>query len=63
MKDMFGFEACYESVVFSVEELHEDPIRELGRAIVRAEQDVFFNKTMIDAWKAYIKNNNISWER
>lgn len=57
----YSFEACLESVTFSVETLHEDPFRELGRSIVRAEQDIFFNRTMIDAWKHYIKSHEIRW--
>lgn len=57
----FSLKACMESVQFSVEVLHENPFEELGRAIVRAEQDVFYNKTMIEAWKKYIKDNNLKW--
>lgn len=50
-----------ESVEFDVEFLHKDPFEELGRAIVRAEQDIFFNKTMIEAWKQYIREHNLNW--
>ena len=57
----FSLKACMESVQFSVEVLHENPFEELGRAIIRAEQDVFFNKTMIEAWKKYIEDNNLKW--
>lgn len=57
----FSLKACMESVQFSVEVFHENPFEELGRAIVRAEQDVFYNKTMIEAWKKYIKDNNLKW--
>lgn len=57
----FSLKACYESVVFEVEELHNNVFEELGRAIVRAEQDICFNKTMIDAYKKYIKEHNLSW--
>lgn len=57
----FSLEACMDSVKFSVEVLKENPFEELGRAIVRAEQDVFFNKTMIEAWKKYISDNNLKW--
>lgn len=60
-KDIFGLEACMESVRFSVEFLHQNPFEELGRAIIRAEQDVFYNKTMIEAWKQYIKENELRW--
>ena len=57
----FSLNACMESVIFDVEFLHQNPFEELGRAIVRAEQDPFFNKTMIDAWKQYIKENGLKW--
>lgn len=57
----FSLEACMESVKFDVEFLHQNPFEELGRAIIRAEQDVFFNKTMIEAWKQYIKENGLKW--
>ena len=57
----FSLNACYESVKFSVEVLHENPFEQLGRSIVRANQDVFFNKTMIEAWEKYIEDNNMKW--
>lgn len=53
----FSIDACMESVEFSVEVLNENPFEQLGRAVIRAEQDPFFNKTMVDAWKKYIKEN------
>ena len=59
----FGFGACMDSVKFSVETLRENPIKELGRAVLRAEQDPFFNKTMIDAWKKYIADHDIRWDQ
>lgn len=62
MKYDFSLSACYESVVWEVEFLHADPVRELGRAIIRADQDIFFNKTMIDAWRKYIEDHNIRWD-
>lgn len=57
----FSLNACMESVKFDVEFLHKNPFEELGRSIIRAEQDVFFNKTMIDAWKKYIADNGLVW--
>ena len=57
----FSLRACLESVEFEVEFLHRDPFEELGRAIIRAEQDVFFNKTMIEAYKEYIRSHNLKW--
>lgn len=50
----YSLEACMKSVVFYVETLHENPYEGLGKAIIRAERDPFFNKTMIDAYKKYI---------
>lgn len=60
-RNPFGMEACMESVEFDVEFLHKDPLQELGRAIIRAEQDVCFNRTMIEAWKQYISQHDIRW--
>lgn len=41
-RNEFGLEACLESVEFEIEVLHKNPFEELGRAIIRAEQDVCF---------------------
>lgn len=57
----FSLSACMESVTFSIEELHENPFELLGRYIVRAEQDIFFNKTMIEAVKQYISDHDMKW--
>lgn len=59
----FSLNACMEAVKTDVEFLHMNPFEELGRAIIRAEQDIFFNKTMIEAWKKYITENGLTWER
>ena len=61
MEHDFSLRACYEEVVFEIEELHRNVFTELGRAIIRADQDIWFNKTMIDAYKKYIKDHNIKW--
>ncbi len=58
----FSLRACLESVEFEVECLHGNPFEMLGRYMIRAEQDVFFNKTMIEAVKVYIKENNLRWD-
>lgn len=58
----FSLEACYEAVVREVEEFGYNIYERLGRAIIRAEQDLFFNKTMIEAYKKYINNHNIKWK-
>ena len=60
-RNPFGMEACMESVEFSVEYLHQNPFEELGRCMIRAEQDVLFNTRMIVAWKRYIKEHGIKW--
>lgn len=59
----FSLKACMESVEFDVEFLHKNPFEELGRAIIRAEQDIFFNKTMIEAWKKYIEEHDLRWDK
>ena len=59
----FSLDACMDSVKTYVEVFHKNPFEELGRAIIRAEQDVFFNKTMITAWKKYIADNGLTWKR
>lgn len=61
MMDQFGMAACMESVEFDIEVLHENPFELLGRWMVRAEQDVFFNKTMITALKRYIADRDLKW--
>lgn len=61
MMDQFGMAACMESVEFDIEVLHENPFELLGRWMVRAEQDVFFNKTMITALRQYIKEHDLKW--
>lgn len=59
----FSLNACYESVVFEVETLKVNVFEALGRAIIRAEQDVFYNKTMIDAYKKYIAEHDMEWNK
>ena len=59
----FSLNACYESVVFEVEELHVNVFEALGRAIIRAEQDKLYNKTMIEAYKKYISDHNMKWNQ
>lgn len=60
-EDKFGMKASMRSVIFSVEELGEDPIRLLGEYHLRAIQDPFFNKTMIEALEDYIDVKGIEW--
>ena len=57
----FSLNACYESVVFEVEILKVNVFEELGRAIIRAGQDVFYNNKMIEAYKKYISDHNMKW--
>ena len=57
----FSLNACYESVIFEVETLKVNVFEALGRAIIRAKQDVFYNKTMIEAYIKYITDNNLKW--
>ena len=57
----FSLNACIESVTFEIETLKANVFEELGKAIIRAEQDPFFNKTMIEAYKEYIRHHNLKW--
>ena len=57
----FSLKACYQSVVFEVETLKRNVFEAYGRALVRAKQDIFFNKTMIEAYEKYINDHNLKW--
>ena len=59
----FSLDACYESVIFEVETLKVNVFDALGRAIIRAEQDKSYNKTMIEAYKKYISDHNMKWNQ
>ena len=61
-EDKYGMKACMHSVIFSIEELGEDPIRLLGEYHLRAIQDPSFNKTMIKALEDYIDVKGIEWD-
>lgn len=61
-EEMFGMEACMDSVKFDIEKLGYNPIELLGVFTLRAKQDVMFNKTMIDALMLYIEQHNIKWD-
>ncbi len=58
----FSLNACYEQVKFEVEFLKHNIFEEYGRALIRAKQDPFFNKTMIEAYEMYIKENGLRWD-
>lgn len=62
MKYDYSLEACYEAVKFEVETVGTNVFEALGRAIIRDEQDMFFNTTMIEAYKKYIKDHNLKWD-
>ena len=59
----FSLDACYESVIFEIETLNVNVFEALGRAIIRADQDKFYNKTMIEAYKKYISDHNMKWNQ
>ena len=62
-EEQYGFKACYDTVVIEIERYKQDPLKLLGKYILRADQDTWFNKTMIDALKQYIKDKNIKWNK
>ena len=57
----YSLSACYELVEFEIEFLHVNIFEAYGKALIRAQQDVFYNKTMIAAYEKYIKDHNIKW--
>lgn len=57
----FSLDACMKSVEFDIKWAKANPFEALGRAIVRGDQDILFNKTMIEAWKKYIKDAGLKW--
>lgn len=61
MREDYSLEACYRSVTFAIERLGNDPVRLLGEYTLRAAQDCFFNKTMIEAALLYIERHDIKW--
>ena len=62
MKYDYSLEACHEAVKFEVETVGTNVFEALGRAIIRDEQDVFFNTIMIEAYKKYINDHNLKWD-
>jgi len=62
MEHDFSLKACMESVEFEIETLHRNIFEEYGRALARAKQDPFYNKTMIKAYEQYIADHNIKWD-
>ena len=63
LKADYSLDACTESVEFQIETLHEDPIRLLGEYTLRARQDPFFNRRMVDALIEYIDAHGINWTK
>lgn len=55
----FGLRACMDSVVSSVEMFGKNPLQMLKEYEQRAQEDVFFNKTMIEAVKQYIEEHEL----
>ena len=62
-RNPFGMVACMESVKSHIETLHEDPFEMLAEYEQRAKEDVFFNKTMIDAVRQYIEKHELTQEQ
>lgn len=61
-RNPFGLRACMESVTFDIETLNRDPFEMLSEYEQRAKEDIFFNKTMIEAVKQYIAENGLTQE-
>ena len=62
-RNPFGVVACMESIKWHIETLKEDPNEMLKEYRERAEKDVFFNKTMIDAVRQYIEEHELTQEQ
>lgn len=56
----FSLNACIKEVKYLVEKRGENPYKLLGEFVVRAETDIFFNKTMVEATKEYIRQERLS---
>lgn len=61
-RNPFGMVACMASVRTHVETFGEDPFEMLAEYEQRAKEDVFFNKTMIDAVRQYMEEHGIEEE-
>jgi len=61
-RNPFGFVACMKSVTFDIETLNRDPFDLLAEYEQRDKEDIFFNKTMIEAVKQYIAENGLTQE-
>lgn len=62
-RNPFGMVACMASVRTHVETFGEDPFEMLAEYEQRAKEDVFFNKTMIDAVRQYIEEHELTQEQ
>lgn len=62
-RNPFGMVACMASVRTHVETFGEDPFEMLAEYEQRAKEDVFFNKTMIDAVRQYMEEHGIAEEQ
>ena len=60
-RNKYGLEACLEQIEWEVRVLQKDPKAMLGEYIIRAEQDAWFNKKMIEAMKVFIRERDIRW--
>ena len=58
-RNPFGLVACMRSVEFDVETLNRNPFDMLAEYEQRAKEDVFFNKTMIEAVRQYIEEHEL----
>lgn len=58
----YCIEACLDEIKYLVECKGYNPFVLMGRFIVRAQQDLFFNKNMILAMHEYFKLREIRWD-
>ena len=59
--ERYNLTACKYAVKQQIEDMKEDPIRLLGKYVLREIQDPLFNPTMVTAIKEYIAEHSIEW--
>lgn len=57
-----GMEECLEEIEWRVNKLHADPVRLLGRLMMRSMQDEHFNLNMLKAMEEFLKKRKFRWD-